>query len=147
MKSKDLATIMDFLYYGEVNVLQDDLDFFLVLAEELKLKGLSGSSQTDEELHQPEPQKRVGVPVKKELGENSIDNFHAPVSKRRFETQYSEKSTNDKTVALTNTGLSVELQDLDDQIKSMIIKTDISAGPGKGFLATCNVCGQQKPYM
>ena len=46
---------------------------------------------------------------------------------------------------MTNTGLSVELQDLDDQIKSMIIKTDKSAGPGKGFLATCNVCGKQKP--
>ena len=109
----------------------------------MNLKGLSGSSQTYEEPHQSEPQKKVGVPVKKELGENPIDNFHAPVS--ILETQYSEKSTCDKTVALTNTGLSVELQDLDDQIRSMIIKTDISAGPGKGFLATCNVCGKQKP--
>ena len=143
IKSNDLVTIMDFLYFGEANVLQDNLDSFLVLAGELNLKGLSGSSQTYEEPHQSVPQKRVGV--KTELGENPIDNFPAPVSKKGLETQYSEKSTHDKTVAMTNTGLSVELQDLDDQIKSMIIKTDISAGPGKGFLATCNVCGKQKP--
>ena len=136
---------MDFLYYGQANVLQDNLDSFLALAEELNLKGLSGSSQPDEDPHQLEPQKKVGVRVKKELGENPIDNFPAPVSKKRFETQYSEKSAYDKTVALTNTDLSVELQDLDDQIKSMIIKTDMSADPGKGFLATCNVCGKQKP--
>ena len=143
IKSNDLVTIMDFLYFGEAKILQDSLDSFLALAEELNLKGLSGSSH--EEPHQSEPQKRVGVPVKKELGENPIDNFHAPVSKKGLETQYSEKSSNDKTVALTNTGLSVELQDLDDQVKSMITKTDITAGPGKGFLATCNVCGKQKP--
>ena len=147
IKSSDLVTIMDFLYYGEVNVLQDNLNTFLELAEELNLKGLSGSSQTDQDPHQSEPQKRVGAPVKKEHGENPIDSFDAPVSKKRFDPQYSEKSTCEKTVALTNTGLSVELQDLDDQIKSMITKTNISAGLGKGFLATCNVCGQQKPFM
>ena len=39
------------------------------------------------------------------------------------------------------------MQDLDEQIKSMITKSDLSAGPGKGKLATCNVCGKQGPYM
>ena len=52
IKSKDLVTIMDFLYYGQANVLQDNLDSFLALAEELNLKGLSGSSQPDEDPHQ-----------------------------------------------------------------------------------------------
>ena len=75
IKSKDLVTIMDFLYYGEAKVLQDNLDSFLALAEELNLKGLSGSSQTDEDPHQLEPQKKVGVPVKKELGENPLDSL------------------------------------------------------------------------
>ena len=43
LKSKDLSAILDFLYLGEANVYQDDLDSFLALAEELKLKGLTGS--------------------------------------------------------------------------------------------------------
>lgn len=41
VKSEDLVTIIDFLYYGEVNVHQDNLETFLTLAEELRLKGLT----------------------------------------------------------------------------------------------------------
>ena len=37
LRSEDVMAIMDFLYQGEANVLQDDLDNFLALAEELKL--------------------------------------------------------------------------------------------------------------
>ena len=44
MKSNNLLAILDFLYRGEANVLQDDLDSFLALAEELQLKGLMGNS-------------------------------------------------------------------------------------------------------
>ena len=43
--AKDLVAIMDFIYYGEVNIYQEDLDRFLALAEELQLKGLSGSQK------------------------------------------------------------------------------------------------------
>ena len=43
--SEDLVAIMDFLYNGEANVFQESLDAFLALAEELKLKGLSGSAE------------------------------------------------------------------------------------------------------
>ena len=42
LRSEDLVAIMDFLYCGEANVLQENLDAFLALAEELRLKGLSG---------------------------------------------------------------------------------------------------------
>ena len=81
------------------------------------------------------------MPVKREHEQHPISHFEAPVKEEHFESKYSEERTPDKTVALTNTGIS----DLDEQIKSMITKTNISAGPGKGLLATCNVCGKQKP--
>ena len=42
MKSEDLVAIIDFLYLGEANVHQDNLDSFLSVANELKLKGLTG---------------------------------------------------------------------------------------------------------
>jgi hypothetical protein len=44
LKSSDLAAIIDFLYYGEANVYQDNLDGFLALAEEFQLKGLTGET-------------------------------------------------------------------------------------------------------
>ena len=39
MKSEDLSAIVDFLYRGEANVFQENLDSFLAIAEELQLKG------------------------------------------------------------------------------------------------------------
>ena len=142
IKSNNLATIIDFLYYGEANILQENLESFLALAEEFKLKGLSGSSQTEEEPHQSEPQKRVAA-VKRELEQHPISHFEAPVKEKH--NKYLEEWTPDKKVAVTHNGVSVELQGLDDQIKSMFTKTNISAGSDKGLLATCNVCGKQKP--
>ena len=48
--------------------------------------------------------------------------------------------------SLNETGpTSADLQRLDEQISSMITKSNISAGTGKGYLATCNVCGKQGP--
>ena len=40
VKSEDLAAVVDFLYCGEANVSQENLDSFLALAEEFQLKGL-----------------------------------------------------------------------------------------------------------
>ena len=45
LKSEDLIAMMDFLYKGEANVFQDNLDSFLALAAELKLKGLNSNTE------------------------------------------------------------------------------------------------------
>ena len=42
MKSDDLLAIMDCLYLGAVNIFQANLDSFLLIAEELQLKGFAG---------------------------------------------------------------------------------------------------------
>ena len=36
-QSKDFVCILDFLYFGEANVYQEDLDSFLAIAEEIQL--------------------------------------------------------------------------------------------------------------
>ena len=43
LKAKELTAIVDFIYNGETNIYQNDLDGFLALAEELQLKGLDGT--------------------------------------------------------------------------------------------------------
>ena len=44
-QSKDFVSILDFLYFREANVYQEDLDSFLAIAEEIKLKGLGANLQ------------------------------------------------------------------------------------------------------
>ena len=45
VKSENLRAILDFLYYGEANVLQENLDIFLAIASELKLTGLTDGDE------------------------------------------------------------------------------------------------------
>ena len=42
IKSDDLENILDYIYNGEVRMLQENLDRFLIVAQKLKLKGLMG---------------------------------------------------------------------------------------------------------
>ena len=57
----NLCSIIDFIYFGEANVYQENLDSFLAVAEELQLKGLMGSGaegEAEENLH-PETKKKT----------------------------------------------------------------------------------------
>ena len=46
IKLTDLQSLVNFIYHGEVNIAQEDLNSFLMLAEDLKIKGLTQASQT-----------------------------------------------------------------------------------------------------
>ena len=50
VRHRDLVSLLDFMYRGQVNIAQEDLSTFLSVAEELKVKGLTqaqkSSSQT-----------------------------------------------------------------------------------------------------
>ncbi len=41
VKFAELAAVLNFMYHGEVNVAQEELNSFLLIADELKVKGLS----------------------------------------------------------------------------------------------------------
>ena len=140
-RSKDLAAILDFLYFGEANVYQEDLDSFLAIAEELKLKGLTGQTSSDivEEQEQKPFTKRNDFFVKPST--NSADllpHVNAP----------QKPST---ALAIPNK-LSGDLRELDEKVKSMMEKTEnkISNGHKRadGTLVQttafiCKVCGKE----
>ena len=78
MKSSSLTAIIDFLYLGEANVFQDELDSFLALAEELQLKGLDGNSEENVPKHPTETfdhaEREAEVKRKQNLPERRIPN-------------------------------------------------------------------------
>ena len=52
----DLTSVLNFMYHGEVNVAQEELNSFLAVAEELKVKGLTQGPTTGPTPPSPSPQ-------------------------------------------------------------------------------------------
>jgi len=49
VKYVDLVSVLNFMYHGEVNVAQEELNSFLAVAEDLKVKGLTqGNTETNQ---------------------------------------------------------------------------------------------------
>ena len=57
LSKKDLENVMNYIYNGEVNIFQEDFDRFLAVAQRLKLEGLLGGKQEDEDTEYQPPQK------------------------------------------------------------------------------------------
>ena len=80
VKSENLKTILDFVYCGETNVFEKELDVFLALAEELQLKGLRGNT------------------TEKQIENFSDENYEPKLGKTATRQQYSNiipsRSTN-----------------------------------------------------
>ena len=137
LKSEDLLAIIDFLYFGEANVLQENLDPFLALAEELQLKGLIGNDNSGKSAEEPTgevEQNFKNDPIKREKARQ----IQAP-SKLLYQTPINS----DTVVAVENNSINSNLEDLDEQIKSMMTMTDVKTANGQKYLAACNICGKQ----
>merc|ERR1712203_335924 len=52
MNIKILSSLLDFMYQGEVSVLQDDLKYFLRAAEKLRIKGIIGDDNSKSTLNE-----------------------------------------------------------------------------------------------
>ena len=63
VKYKELVSVLNFMYMGEVNVAQDDLNSFLAVAEDLRVKGLTqgGGSSDNTSKSKSEPSKYPSV--------------------------------------------------------------------------------------
>ena len=131
LTSEDLLAITDFLYFGEANVLQENLDSFLALAEELRLKGLTGTGNTGEA---KEPPREVELAFQDALLKK--ENVKHSKSFSNVEHQISSNPETAVAVNPINT-------DLDEKIKSMMTTTDVKTADGRRYVASCNICGKQ----
>ena len=136
IKSDDLLAIVDFLYRGEANVFQDNLDSFLAIAEELQLKGLMG--KTDEKVENLEDEKLLPStfpPVDTKIPKTL---FHRQVPNRNI-----HNPEENGILVIPGNNISGDFEDLDGKINSMMEKSQNSLGHGKGFAKRCKVCGKE----
>ena len=141
MKSEDLEAIVDFLYCGEANVFQENLDSFLAIAEELQLKGLMGQDKGDGSKEKEKILSRRSEPTFKRESKNTTSvGFLKPMEDDQIPLNEYDKAN--RSVALTSM-FSGELQELDEQVKGMLEKTHNVTANGKRLMYVCKACGKE----
>ena len=143
VRSVNLSAMVDFLYFGEANVHQENLDIFLQLAEELQLKGLRRDRAEKEANLCQEPPIKSPQPKLHKLGPTSKNN----ILKKNVSIQNRQNQTvSEKSLALVDhTANNTDLESLDKQVKSMMRLSDnIDPRYKNGEKARfCNVCGKE----
>jgi len=143
LKFDTLLAVMDFLYRGEANVFQEDLDSFLVIAEELQLRGLMGNSdQRVEDLEvnekRPPPQNLPAFNTETKLLKTSI--------KRQ---QTSGNASNAIVPAEANTTVAIpnncsgDIDQIEEMVKSMMEKSENMYQNHNQRADRCKVCGKE----
>jgi len=148
---QDLASVVDFMYYGQADVKEENLNSFLALAEEFELKGLARHDTTEDigpSKRKREPEfKVIKNYIKQSFESNDGKKITNEVKTKEEETfdeldnmqpqeedvyNYSEGILNVSEI-VNNANITIE--ELDNKIESMIQKQD------KKW--SCSVCGKQ----
>ena len=122
LQSNDLVAILDFLYHGEANILQESLDSFLALAEELQLKGLAGGSGSGKQEERP----IKDASMKKEAannGEIPVEPNATLNSSIEYQTLTMHQLDRANDSSDTTVAVNSDPEDLDSQIRSMITRS------------------------
>ena len=153
MKSEDLLAIVDFLYYGEANIYQYNLDTFLNIAEELQLKGLNGTEGGGTEGEKDAKNslnQSANTPVSSTCIQRKNNQFRGEIApeKNSYATlTTSEDQINFTTaVALPTLKFSGDMKELDEQIHSMMGRSEnmIHQGTKRMIKAyVCQICGKE----
>ena len=142
VSSDNLMAMVDFFYHGEAKVYPENFDPFLVLAEELQLKGLSGN-QIKKEVEEDcqKPTKQNSHPKSPQY-RSAIEQF--PTNKVVYD-EIVQPATEKALVLTDEATKNTNMESLDQQVKSMIIISE-NSNPYQhryGRARICKVCGKE----
>ena len=137
LKTRQLTTMVDFIYLGEVNIHQEDLDGFLLLAQELELKGLT---EEDTAIEHRGKNKSEVVPERKyekvigslNNSKQDIDNYQNMTSHENNQNIY---RTETKTLVPMEASLKQSIH-----IKDDVLQMRETMFEKVGKLWMCKVC-------
>ena len=138
MKSEDLVKIVDFVYHGETNIYQKNLNAFLAIAEELKLKGLTGLKGNQKDI----------LPSEKTYKNTDIKSstIEIPAKELKIEATHSDiAKSHEKLISLVlPSGIYPEdLHDLNAKVRSMMAPGMQMLANGRKVESVCTVCGKE----
>ena len=143
IRADELYAMLDFLYVGEAKLLHENLDAFLAIAEDLKLKGLAGTAKIEEEESVAESKWRKDKTTAKRKEEkkphpNLCETLNLEESKEKVKEIYPAPITNNERAGL-------EHQQLDDQIALLMNRSEnmVKVGEQKTRAYICQVCEKE----
>ena len=161
--STELGNILNYMYDGEVNIFQDDLDRFLAVAQRFKLEGLLDDPQQEEE-HSVVPEEELSTPHAKP--------YSIPFKKEKYDTSQNLKvklSTDHQLDKVGNDDVKIsmsqeEKQNLDAKVnqyvernedrlfycklcrksakQKIVVKNHVEAKHLEGIEIPCPICGK-----
>ena len=141
-KTKDLVAIVDYIYYGKTNIYEEDLEGFLALAEELKLKGLANTGSQDiivdnddYKSEKPEQKHHHKEPIWKKEQNFSLKNNQE--NDTFSETKVSKHNMVQADTAKINVPANISMKDLKVKLDSLMETVNDGVNCWK-----CNVCGK-----
>ena len=147
MKSEDLKAIIDFLYCGETNVCQDNLDGFLAIAEELQLQGLTGQAHDDAKVGVEETMKRsiIEREFQSYNREANVSKYpRPPTSNPSQQIIRNERDSQNGTLAVVNSSAG-DMQTLNETINTLMEKCSEKDTNGRTKYR-CKECGKENSY-
>jgi len=143
VKYSDLLAVLNFMYHGEVNVAQEDLNTFLAVAEDLKVKGLTQSdSSSVGGSNNSSGQSTPGRPTGKSKSRDPADTASATSMGPPTKKLRSNSSNQQQTPSAAVTHLSSANHDDMDEIQDV---TPVKTEPIATLPADNNVSAMATP--
>ena len=134
VSSVNLGFILDYIYHGEVNLYQEQLDGFLESAQKLEISGLVGDNQSNQDTQECESEDISNSlqTFKEDSQEQQMVNINDSVKNPRQKIQFTRSILENGGRNYDVTGLTSE--EISAKIRSMYQKID--------GVWTCNECGK-----
>ena len=137
LKFENLLSLVDFLYHGEANVYQDNLDSFLGMAEEFQLKGLD--KREEEPVEQVPKESKREIFQSFSLTNNPIANFKD--STHGLQSISGQIPITETAVGLKNFSDCTDLDELDTTVSSLMAFSENLINKRRARI--CMVCGKE----
>ena len=136
ISANDLEHILDFIYNGEVNIFQYNLDRFLEVAQRFKLEGLLGNQEPEPSIENHSLDSPLHLEEFKEL-QKGFENVSVPKArKRKSESTEGKIPLDEKSIVSLYSG---DYSDIDEKIYENMQRNE----DGK---YSCKICDRVIPH-
>jgi len=138
VSSTDLNYLLDYIYFGEVQVYQGHLDSFLAAAQRFQLEGLQGRGEVQEEESMLEIKPMDPIPAMKEMKKKEREERKKKKSKK-IKSEKFKINDDDIAVLIENQSEKLESSDM-SKTRELLYENMTENADGSW---SCKVCNKQ----